>query len=178
MRNVVVGISDCQVCAGPDAELVTYALGSCIAVSAWDPQRRLGGLLHFMLPDSALDSQRARATPCMFGDTGIPLLIDTLCRQGADKRRLVITLTGGAQVLDSQGIFNIGKRNHLAARKALWKVGAMAAAEEVGGEVSRTVRLNVDTGRLSIREGSGAEKELSPRGGKEVLNGLSRAGGR
>ena len=178
MKNVVVGISDCQVCAGPDSQLVTYALGSCIAVCAWDPLNKVGGMLHFMLPESSLDSNKAQATPCMFGDTGIPHLLDAVCRLGADKRRLVITLTGGAQVLDQQGIFNIGKRNHLAARKALWKCGAMAAAEEVGGEVSRTVRLNVENGKLLIREGGGTEKELAPRGAKEGLNGIPRPGGR
>lgn len=176
MKNLIVGISDCQVCAQPGGELVTYALGSCIAVSAWDPFRKVGGLLHFMLPDSGIDGKRADECPCMFADTGVPALLDAVCRQGADRRRLVITLTGGAQVLDPQRIFDIGRRNHLAARKALWKVGAMIAAEDVGGEVSRTVRLNVDTGRISIREGAGAEKELTARAGKGVANGVSRIG--
>jgi len=176
MKSTVVGISDCQTCAEAGGELVTYALGSCIAVSAWDPSRRIGGLLHFMLPDSGLDARRAEQNPCMFADTGIPRLLDSLARQGADRRRLIITLTGGAQVLDPQRVFDIGRRNHLAAKKTLWKLGAMVAAEEVGGTVSRTVRLNVDTGRLGIREGGGTEKELSPRAGKEVANGVSRVG--
>jgi chemotaxis protein CheD len=177
MKSTVVGISDCQVCADSGGELVTYALGSCIAVSAWDPARRIGGLLHFMLPDSGLDKGRADQNPCMFADTGIPKLLDTLARQGADRRRLVIMLTGGAQVLDPQRIFDIGRRNHLAARKILWKLGAMVTAEEVGGGVSRTVRLHVDTERLCIREGGGTEKELSPRAGKEAANVVSRVGG-
>jgi chemotaxis protein CheD len=176
MKTTVVGISDCQVSTDAAGELVTYALGSCIAVSAWDPSRRVAGLLHYMLPDSTLDSRRAEQNPCMFADTGIQALLDNVARQGADRRRLVIMLTGGAQVLDPQRVFDIGRRNHLAARKLLWKLGVMIAAEEVGGTVSRTVRLDVDTGRLSIREGGGTEKELSPRVGKEAANGLARAG--
>ena len=63
MKDLIVGISDCQVCADEGGELVTYALGSCIAVSAWDPYRKVGGLLHFMLPDSGLDSRRAAESP-------------------------------------------------------------------------------------------------------------------
>jgi len=166
MKNLVVGISDCKTATEAGEQLVTYALGSCIAVSAWDPILKIGGLLHFMLPDSNLDSRRAEESPCMFADTGIPKLFDLLIRRGADRRRLVITLTGGAQVLDPHRVFDIGRRNHLAARKVLWKYGAMVAAEEVGGEVSRTVRLDVDSGRLLIREGGGVEKELPRRGGR------------
>jgi chemotaxis protein CheD len=63
-------------------------------------------------------------------------------------------------VLDSQGVFQIGKRNYLAARRILWKAGILIAGEAVGGEVSRTTRLEVSTGRLWVREGGGAEREL------------------
>ena len=69
-------------------------------------------------------------------------------------------LAGGAQVLDRQGVFQIGKRNYLAARKILWKAGVLISAEAVGGEVSRTIRLDLGTGRLWIREAGGVEKEL------------------
>ena len=72
----------------------------------------------------------------------------------------MVRLAGGAQVLDSQGVFQIGKRNYLAARKILWKAGILIAAEAVGGEVSRTTRLEVATGRMWIREGGGVEREL------------------
>ena len=72
-----------------------------------------------------------------------------------------VRLAGGAQVLDSQGVFQIGKRNYLAARKILWKAGILIAAEAVGGEVSRTIRLELASGRLWIREGGGVERELT-----------------
>ena len=73
---------------------------------------------------------------------------------------------GGAADLDGQALFQIGRRNYLAARKLLWKEGLLVAAEVVGGEVSRTVRLEVATGKTWIREG-GIEKPrstVSPRG--------------
>lgn len=54
MKTVVVGVGDCRVTDEP-VELVTYALGSCIAVVVWDPVAKVGGLLHFMLPDSSVD---------------------------------------------------------------------------------------------------------------------------
>ena len=59
MRRVVVGIGEFAVSDRPDDLIVTHALGSCIAVCLWDVERRVGGLLHFLLPHSAINMQRA-----------------------------------------------------------------------------------------------------------------------
>jgi chemotaxis protein CheD len=159
VNNVVVGIGDCQVSKDPDSVLVTYALGSCIGVMIHDPVSGVGGLLHFMLPESSLDPSKAEKNPYMFADTGIPLLFRTAYHLGADKKRLVVTVAGGAQMMDTQGTFNIGKRNCLAMRKILWKAGVMVAAEHLGGMVSRTVRLEVRTGNVVLRESGQVEQE-------------------
>jgi len=179
MKAVVVGISDCQVSTDANAELVTYALGSCIAVSVWDPQKRISGLLHYMLPESSMDKNKAETNPFMFGDTGIDRLFRMVSEKGADRRRLVVRLAGGAQVLDPQGVFNIGKRNYQAARKMLWKYGVLIASEAVGGEVSRTVRLTAEDGRFRVREGNGNEIELAVHTSrKEAVNGIPSPVGR
>jgi chemotaxis protein CheD len=161
VKTIVIGVSDCQVSGQPDSVLVTYALGSCIAISACDPQSKVGGLLHFMLPESSLDAAKARQNPSMFGDSGIQLLIQMLKQKGLNPRRCTWTVTGGAQVLDGQGTFQIGKRNYLAAKKLLWKEGLLISGEAVGGEVSRTVRLELDSGKFWIREGGGREMVLT-----------------
>jgi chemotaxis protein CheD len=171
VKSVVVGISDCKVTADAESVLVTYALGSCIAVAMHDPVTKVSGMLHYMLPESALDAKKAEANPFMFADTGIPGLMDALRAAGADGRRMVVRLTGGAQVLDSQGVFQIGKRNYLAARRILWKAGILIAGEAVGGDVSRTTRLEVSSGRLWVREGGGMERELVRNGGPKGRNG-------
>jgi chemotaxis protein CheD len=158
-----VGISDCKVSQDAESVLVTYALGSCIAVTMYDPVSKVGGMLHYMLPESLIDAGKAQRNPCMFADTGIPVLLELVKAGGAQPRRMVVRLTGGAQVLDGEGVFQIGKRNYLAARKILWKAGILIAAEAVGGEVSRTVRLEVGTGRMWLREGGGVERELAER---------------
>ena len=64
--------------------------------------------------------------------------------------------------MDSEGIFNIGKRNYLALRKVLWKAGVLVQAEDVGGNVPRTVRLEVGSGRFWLRGAGSAEWELAP----------------
>jgi len=160
ISSVIVGISDCKVTRDADSVLVTYALGSCIAVAMHDPVTKASGLLHYMLPESTIDAKKAELNPFMFADTGIPRLMEALKVAGADSKRMIVRLAGGAQVLDSEGVFQIGKRNYLAARRILWKAGVLIAGEAVGGEVSRTTRLEVATGRLWVREGAGIEREL------------------
>jgi chemotaxis protein CheD len=160
VNSLIVGISDCKVTRDTESVLVTYALGSCIAVAMHDPVSKASGLLHYMLPESAIDSQKAEQNPYMFADTGIPRLIDAIRAAGGDGKRVIVQLTGGAQVLDRQGVFQIGKRNYLAARRILWKAGILIAGEAVGGEVARTTRLEVSTGRLLVREAGGIEREL------------------
>jgi chemotaxis protein CheD len=170
VSSLVVGISDCKVTRDAESVLVTYALGSCIAVAMHDPITKVSGLLHYMLPESALDAKKAEQNPFMFADTGIPRLMEALKSAGGEGKRMVVRLTGGAQVLDSQGVFQIGKRNYLAARRILWKAGILVAAEAVGGEVSRTTRLEVSTGRLWVREGGGIERELVRNSGPKGRN--------
>jgi chemotaxis protein CheD len=157
---LTVGVGDCKVSNGAESVLATYALGSCIAVAIHDPVAAVGGLLHFMLPESSLNPDKARQSPFMFADTGIPLLFHAAYGLGAEKRRLVVRAAGGAQVMDENGVFNIGKRNHLALRKILWKAGVMVHGEEIGGTTSRTVRLEVATGRFLIRGPGTADREM------------------
>jgi chemotaxis protein CheD len=162
MTQVVVGMADCQISKSPEAVLVTYALGSCIAVAIHDAVAGVGGLLHYMLPESGISPARAAENPYMFADTGIPLLFRRAYEQGAEKRRLVVRVAGGAQVMDKEGVFNIGKRNYLALRKILWKAGVLVEGEDVGGNTSRTVRLEVGSGRFWLRGAGSAEQEMAP----------------
>ncbi len=159
MSTLVVGISDCKMSGDQDAVLTTYALGSCIAVTVYDPVARIGGLLHYMLPESAIEPSKAAQNPYMFADTGIPDLLRRVREAGASRPRMAVRIAGGAQMITGSDLFQIGRRNYLAARKLLWKEGLMIAGECVGGEVSRTVRMEVSTGRTWVREGA-LEKPL------------------
>ncbi len=149
--RVIVGMADMKALKGGVDTLVTYSLGSCIAVMACDPVAGVGGLLHFMLPESVLDEDKAVRRPCMFADTGIALMLRELERLGAGRRRLIVKLAGGAQVLDQANFFIIGQRNYTAARRFLWKEGLLIEAEDVGGTDVRTVELDVATGRVAVK---------------------------
>jgi len=160
MKPIVVRVADCQISKDPEGALVTYALGSCIAVAIHDAAAGVAGLLHLMLPESGIDRAKAQANPYMFADTGIPMLFRSAYEIGAEKRRLTVRLAGGAQVMDENGVFNIGKRNYLAVRKILWKAGVLVSAEDIGGNVSRTVRLEVGSGKFWLRTAGEAEQEM------------------
>jgi chemotaxis protein CheD len=151
MANLVVDIADYAVSKDPEAVLITYSLGSCIGVTIWDPVVHVAGMLHYMLPESSLSPEKAKASPAMFCDTGVPRLFRAAYELGAVKKRLVVKVAGGSQLLDENGTFNIGKRNYLALRKIFWKNGVMVDGEDVGGAISRTVRLQVGTGEVTIK---------------------------
>lgn len=155
-----MGMADCRIGDNPAQVLATYALGSCIGLALHDAAAGVGGLLHFMLPDSGIDRDRSRQNPWMFADTGIPMLLDRLCARGASKRRLTVRAAGGASMMDKENIFDIGRRNYLAMRKILWKAGVMVHGEAVGGVRSRTVRLEIGSGKFLIQEG-GEVRELA-----------------
>ena len=158
---LIVGLNECAVSRDPEAALVTYALGSCIAVMIYDPVATVAGLLHFMLPEAGTDGERARATPCMFANTGVPLLFRHAYRMGAVKRRILVTAVGGAHVLRTDTPFNIGERNHLALRQILAKAGVVLQQEELGGTAPRSARIQVSNGAITVGHGRQA-RDLIP----------------
>lgn len=138
--------------------LATHALGSCIAVCLWDRERRIGGLLHFMLPSS--DPNRARGDrPAMYGDTGIALLIRRMQSMGADLRQVRARLIGGSSVAGTS-VFAVGQRNITSARRTLWSHRITVEAEDVGGEIPRTVRMRVLDGRVLVTSPARADLVL------------------
>jgi chemotaxis protein CheD len=151
MKLVTVDIADMKFSSEPDACLVTYALGSCIAVIVHDPVHQVGGMIHYMLPQASTSPEKARERPAMFADTGIPMLFQSMYQRGCNKRDLVVKVAGGSALLSMTDMFEIGKRNHVILRKMLWKAGVPIKAEDVGGTVFRTARLFIDTGRVTIK---------------------------
>jgi chemotaxis protein CheD len=159
MANLVVGISDLKVSNNPVEALITYALGSCIAVAIYDPAVKVGGLLHFMLPDSTLDATKAKESPAMFADTGIPLLFKSCYRMGAEKKRMIVKVAGGASMLDESNFFRIGQKNIMAMRKLFWNNNVLIDAEDTGKNFNRTVRIEIGTGKFFIKRAGGQMEE-------------------
>lgn len=153
--NVVVDIADLAVSNDPDETLITTPIGGCIAVAIWDPVARVAGLLHYMLPDSSLAPEKAGSLPGMFCDTGVPKLFRAAYELGAARPQLIVKVAGGARLLDDGGALSISKRNYLALRKIFWKNGVLIDAEDVGGSATRTLRIQVADGRVTVRTRTG-----------------------
>jgi chemotaxis protein CheD len=158
-QRVVVGIADLAVSNNPTVTLSTYSLGSCIGVSIYDPETRVGGMLHAMLADSRIDPVKAAAQPAMFVDTGVATLFRSSYQLRADKHRLVVCVAGCAQIMDNSGFFNIGKRNYEALTRIFQEHRLHITAEQVGGLVSRSMYLNLATGEVRLKV-SGQPNEM------------------
>ena len=152
---VAVGVGEYKVSTKQDEVLVTYSLGSCVGLAAYDPKAKVGGLLHCMLPDSRINPEKARVQPAMFVDAGLSAFLNDLFALGATRRTLQLKMAGGAKVLQEGEFFDIGRRNLLMAKKILWKNDLPILAEDTGGEVSRTLRLRMEDGKVSIRDHQG-----------------------
>ena len=100
MPQKVVGISDICVSKDPNIDIVTFSLGSCIGATAYDPVAKIGGMIHYMLPLSKTSPEKAKAKPGMFADTGIPELLKQMFAMGAVKKRLIVKVAGGSQLMD------------------------------------------------------------------------------
>ena len=158
-RRIIVNVSDAKVSGEASDVLVTYSLGSCIGVCLYDPAINVGGMLHYQLPNSTMDPERAKAKPFMFADTGMRILVEKLVSMGAKKKRMQIRIAGGASMDTGPKGFDIGKRNHLAFRKIMWKNGMFVDSEDVGGFSPRNVYMDIADGAVTVRS-NGLDKRL------------------
>ncbi|MCR5665769.1 MAG: chemotaxis protein CheD [Eubacterium sp.] len=146
-----IGIADLAVAKSPDI-LTTLGLGSCIGIALYDPVKKVGGLVHILLPDST--QIKNNANKAKFADTGIDLLLDKLAKEGIGKNRLVAKIAGGAKMFEMSGssaIGNVGERNVEAVKAKLKSLGIRIKAEDCGLNYGRTVELHCDTGDYYIK---------------------------
>lgn len=150
MKLHEVGIGEFEVSADPDSIIKTYALGSCVAVIIYDSEHKVGGMIHIALPDSEINREKAENHPAYFADTGLPLLFKKMNQMGAKRSNSWIKMAGGASVIKSCESFDIGKRNVLAVKKILWNKKLGIKTDDVGGDYSRTVSLNLADGTVTL----------------------------
>ncbi len=152
MRHII-GVADMKIVSQAGDELITFALGSCLGITVYDPVAHVGGMLHVMLPLSTIDPGKATENPFTFVDTGVPRLFLDCYKQGAQKPQLVVKVAGGASVQgdESKDLFQIGKRNFVMLRKLLWKNGVLLKAHDIGGTQARTMTLDINTGEVTLK---------------------------
>jgi chemotaxis protein CheD len=130
--------------------MTTYALGSCLGITFWEPRKKAGAMLHAMLPTSELHAGQ-KIKVAMFLDSGIKELLHAFQQLGINSRQLEVKVFGGAQVMSSDKFFRIGDRNVKTLREMSPKIGLNVAVWEVGGQVNRTIKFYLDSGQVSVR---------------------------
>lgn len=150
-HEVVVRVAELAV-ERAGATIVSWGLGSCVALMIVDPHGGIAGMAHVLLPSASLS--RDTTSPGKFPETAIPLLLERIRRLGGDPNRCVAKLVGGSTMfaaLLAPGTLHMGERNVLACRSALHEAGIPIIAEDVGGEQGRSVWLESATGRVVVR---------------------------
>lgn len=158
-KNISVGIADMNL-TRQQGTLITYALGSCIGISFYDPMIKLGALLHIMLPEKTNTSD---SNILKYADTGIRETIRKMLMFGGSKNRIVCKIAGGAKMFEmggSSGLGNIGERNIMKVKQVLKAEGLRITGEDTGANYARTMLLDVATGQVTIRTASRQEKTI------------------
>ena len=149
-KKISVGIADMKI-ARREGTLITYALGSCIGITLYDPAIKLAGLLHIMLPEAG---NMADMNVYKFADTGIQEMLRKMTAFGGIKRRYQCKIAGGAKMFEvsgSNGLGNIGQRNIESVKATLRRENIRLLAEHTGGTVARTLLFDVVSGQGCIR---------------------------
>jgi chemotaxis protein CheD len=158
-ESLVLGMGDYAVTASPGAVLCCIGLGSCIAICVYDHMVKIGGMVHVVLPHTGTPDGH----PMKYANTAVPFLLQEMIKKGGVKDRLTIKIAGGAQMALSPGLrdsFRTGERNLEEIKAALQRERVSIAAGDTGGNMGRTVRMYVDTGKVTVRTIGGSVKEL------------------
>lgn len=151
MKETIVDVAEMRISSAADEILVAPSLGSCVAVSLYDPEILAGGILIFMLPKMAdVSFPGADQFIYMFGDTGIPAFLEAAENYGMDKQRLQVVIAGGGQIAGQNESFNIGQRNCQVARESITSAGLAINSEIIGGIYNRTLQLEMAGGKTEV----------------------------
>lgn len=157
-RRLHVVQGEFRVSADPDVVLVTV-LGSCVAACAFDPESRIGGMNHFLLPGAGSADRGGDAR--RFGAYAMELLVNELLKSGARRERLKVKLFGGARLLD--GLCDVGDQNAAFAEGFLRDEGLAFAGGSLRGELARRIEYRPAVGRARQALLAGAGRTIFDR---------------
>jgi chemotaxis protein CheD len=134
---------------GKSDEVIVTVLGSCVSACIRDPILGIGGMNHFMLPQSHSGRWGADAEPTRFGNFAMEKLINELIKAGATRERMEIKVFGGGNVTDSSQA--IGSQNADFVLRYLEAEGLGYTAKDLGGDHPRRIHYYPKTGRVIRR---------------------------
>ncbi len=157
---------------------ITTVLGSCVSTCLWDPVERVGGMNHFMLPGDGPGCGSPWAASARFGVYAMEVLINEMIHLGADRRRMVAKVFGGAQLLAGFDRLDVGAKNSGFVLEFLRVEGIRVLAQDLLDVCPRKVHFFVDSGKVQVKRLTLTPAELVQRREREYLKGLAgKAGG-
>lgn len=148
-----------------DVAMITV-LGSCVSACLFDPQRRVGGMNHFMLPGAG-DSAR-------LGIYAMEVLINRMLKCGAERGSLVAKVFGGANVLEGMDTLNIGSRNAVFVLEFLAEERIPVVAQDLEDLYPRKVAFFPTSGRALVKRLAGLRDDTLQRSERDYLASLQR----
>lgn len=142
----------------PD-KLITRGLGSCLGITIWDPVKKIGAMVHPMLPD--MDRSKLKSNPSRFVNSGIGLALEEIEKKGGFRSRCEIKVFGGAHMfsfINADSALNVGQKNIDMAHEIFAGLNLKVLVEEVGGTFGRTIELDAETGKVLVKTVSWGEK--------------------
>jgi len=156
--ETIVRMGELAVSSAPGHVLVSLGLGSCIGLALIDRRMGVAGLAHIVLPQSQGHvTENARK----FADLAVPELLAELAEAGARKIRLEAVLVGGASMFAvSSSSLEVGQRNEAAVLELMDAHRIPVVATATGGSKGRTIRVEVGSSAVTVREAGGSDEEL------------------
>jgi chemotaxis protein CheD len=133
---------------GNPGEMIVTILGSCVAACLHDPVAKVGGMNHFLLPDSGESNLAAPTESARYGVFAMEQLINGMLKLGALKSRIEVKVFGGANVINNSSM--IGSKNVAFVRQFLKKEGLNITSSDLGHDYPRRVRFYPDTGKALL----------------------------
>lgn len=132
-------------------DMIVTLLGSCVAACIRDPVIQVGGLNHFLLPESETGHWGERSAAMRYGNHAMEVLINDIVKRGGDRRRLEFKVFGGANVIEVSSSFPVGQRNVEFVERYLRDEGFAVAARHLGGTLPRRIHYFPTTGQVQMR---------------------------
>ena len=147
-RGWLTAVGPGQYCVSDSREILTTVLGSCIAACIWEPDARLGGLNHFLLP-RGLDEKTRPSDALRYGAFAMETLVNEVLKHGGVRRNLKAKVFGGAHML--RGVKDMGRQNIDFVHQYLYDEGIRLVTEDVGGTRGRKIEFFPSTGRVRLK---------------------------
>ena len=130
-------------------QVILTTLGSCVAACIRDTVAGIGGMNHFMLPESDSGLWGGASAALRYGNHAMEVLINDLLKKGAARNRLEIKLFGGASVINSAS--DVGGRNIEFVQRFMKNEHMATAVQHLGGKQARSLCYFPDSGRVRMK---------------------------